>query len=76
MLRLTETVGAFYTSGGVSNLPFLAVANVDGPGIAEGPVLSVTPGLPELQPRLWCRITHQAAEYHQLGHRVELHVAG
>jgi hypothetical protein len=39
----TETPGAFYTSGGVSNLPFLAVANVDGPGIAEGPVLSVTP---------------------------------
>ena len=41
--RNTETAGAFYTSGGVSNLPFLAVANVDGPGIAEGPVLSVTP---------------------------------
>ena len=41
--RNTETAGAFYVSGGVSNLPFLAVANVDGPGIAEGPVLSVTP---------------------------------
>jgi hypothetical protein len=43
-----ETIGSFYapsnaTTGSVSNLPYLAVANVDGPGIAQGPVLSVTP---------------------------------
>ena len=41
--RATEKIDAFYTSGSVSNLPFMAVANVDGPGIVEGPTLSVTP---------------------------------
>ena len=41
--RVTETPGAFYTPGSVSNLPFMAVANVDGPGVVAGPTLSVTP---------------------------------
>ena len=38
-----ETPGPFYTSGSVSNLPFLALANVDGPGVPAGPSLSVAP---------------------------------
>ncbi len=41
--QATETTGAFYATANVSNLPFLALANVDGPGTAEGPTLSVTP---------------------------------
>ena len=41
--RAVETTGAFYATGGVSNLPFLAVANVDGAGILDVPTLSVTP---------------------------------
>lgn len=41
--RGTETAGPFYTPGTVSNLPFLALANVDGPGQVLGPVLDVTP---------------------------------
>jgi hypothetical protein len=40
---LTQTVGSFYTPGSVSNLPFMALANVDGAGIPQGPTLSVTP---------------------------------
>jgi hypothetical protein len=41
--RATETPGTYYTPGGVSNLPFLALANVDGPGQPLGPVLNVAP---------------------------------
>ena len=41
--RVLETTGAFYTPGSVSNLPFMAVANVDGGGQSTGPTLSVTP---------------------------------
>ena len=45
--RATETVGSFYTalnaSPYVSNLPFMALANVDGPRTLEGPTLGVTP---------------------------------
>ena len=41
--QATETTGAFYATAGVSNLPFMAVANVDGPGITQGPTLGVTP---------------------------------
>ncbi len=39
----TETTGAFYTTATVSNLPTMAVANIDGPGVPLGPVLSVSP---------------------------------
>ena len=42
--RVEQTPGSFYTPGGVSNLPFMALANVDGPGVPPpGPTLSVTP---------------------------------
>ena len=41
--RVLETTGAFYTPGSVSNLPFMAVANVDGGGQSAGPTLSVAP---------------------------------
>ena len=41
--QATETTGAFYTPGSVSNLPFMALANVDGPGVPAGPSLSVAP---------------------------------
>ena len=47
--QATETIGSFYapsdpiTGSSVSNLPYLAVANVDGPGVVAGPTLSVTP---------------------------------
>jgi len=37
---MTQTVGSFYTPGTVSNLPFMALANVDGAGM---PTLRVTP---------------------------------
>lgn len=41
--RYTDYVGTFYTAVTVSNLPTLAVANIDGPGMPLGPVLSVSP---------------------------------
>ena len=37
-----QTTGSFYTPGSVSNLPFMALANVD-TGVASGPALGVTP---------------------------------
>ena len=45
--QATETTGSFYApsspvTGYVSNLPYMAVANVDS-GVASGPTLSVTP---------------------------------
>ncbi len=39
----TDVTGSFYTTGETDNLPVMAIANVDGPGITLGPVLSVTP---------------------------------
>jgi hypothetical protein len=45
--QATETMGSFYTplnsSPWVSNLPYMALANVDGPGISAGPTLGVSP---------------------------------
>ena len=40
--QATEKPGSFYTTGSVSNLPFMAVANVD-TGSFQGPTLGVTP---------------------------------
>ena len=40
--QATEKPGSFYTTGNVSNLPFMAVANVD-TGSFQGPTLGVTP---------------------------------
>jgi hypothetical protein len=41
--KMTPTPGSYYTPGSVSNLPFMALANVDGLGVPEGPTLGVTP---------------------------------
>ena len=45
----TDTPGAFYVVGGNTNLPFMAVADVDGPGVSQGPTLGVDPLHFELQ---------------------------
>ncbi len=40
----TDCTGAFHTAYyAVDNIPTMAVANIDGPGVALGPVLSVSP---------------------------------
>jgi hypothetical protein len=39
----TPYYGSFYAKSSVNNLPNMAVANIDGPGVLAGPVLSVSP---------------------------------
>ena len=41
--RAMETLGSYYAPGTVSNLPFMALANVDGGGQPFGPILGVPP---------------------------------
>ena len=68
--RSTETTGAFYATTTVTNLPFMALANVDGAGLSEGPTLSVTPT--SLSFSLDCGDVSplQAAEHQQRRNRI------